>query len=117
MAHEKIAAKPAAARAPALLPFGTPIPASTNLPADIERRAAAELAQRHYCVWIANPGSHRCPRWERTGEDCFCKIVRAQESEWDWWPWRILPPLRSATSAEPSTGRKAKKKSGSDGNG
>ena len=69
----------------------TPIHFSTNLPPDIESRAAAELKRRHYCVWIANPCYHRCPRAGRTGEACWCAFPRGED--WSWWPWRVLPPI------------------------
>ena len=77
-------------------------PIRDNLTADVERRAAAELARRHYCVWIANPYAPRCPRWQRTNEKCHCQVLSWRERDWDWWPWRVLPPLRATTASDGS---------------
>ena len=98
--------EPSAAQATAPAPLTTPISPTQNLPPDIEARARAELRRRHYCAWIADPHAPRCPRWQRTGQECLCIRPKAQDREWDWWPWRVLPPLRDENScSEPTPSR------------
>lgn len=45
---------------------------------------------RHYCLWIAHPGYHRCPRYTRTGQECWCRTSHEADGK---WPWRVVPPL------------------------
>ena len=46
---------------------------------------------RRWCAWIANPNHHRCPRYERTGEACWC---RGSDPDVDKdWHWSVVPPL------------------------
>jgi hypothetical protein len=47
---------------------------------------------RHFCAWIADPGSKRCPRAIRTGQPCWCYPTAFEDAE-AGWEWRIMPPF------------------------
>jgi hypothetical protein len=49
---------------------------------------------RKYCHWLHHPWATRCPRYSRTGEECWCRF--AVPGVDDAWPWRVVPPLADA---------------------
>ena len=65
-----------------------------KLPPPRRRRPADPVRpgqHRHYCAWIANPHNYRCPRYVRTGRECWCRDPHPQYDT--GWPWRVVPPL------------------------